>query len=374
MNPLRRTQPSRGSIRRSFLSLPTLLSFALAAALIVILATTFDLDWERTWRNIRDMDPWMYALALLAYYSSFAFRGVRWRILAQNAVPNAVPTADADDDAGNANNYAGNDDGRDTDSDAGSVANNDADSAVRLPSSAWIGGLIVIGWFVNSVTWLRLGDAYRAYALADDSGATFSWSLGTVFAERVLDMITVAALVVVAVGLLAATGGLPGDWWWYIIFIALAMAAAISLAAALMKRYGANIVRIIPGRLEGAYRAFHEGTLGSFDRLPAALSLGGVGWLLEIARLYFVIAALGLDVSLALIPVVALGHAVLSTVPTPGGMGAVEPGVTGLLLIEASAADAASVVIIDRSITYASVIAVGGALFLLRQVVRAGRG
>ena len=354
MNPLRRTQPSRGSIRRSFLSLPTLLSFALAAALIAILATTFDLDWDRTWRNIRDMDPWMYALALLAYYVSFAFRGVRWRILAQNAVPDAAnPSADDE---------TGNDDGQE-----------DRD-AIRLPSSAWIGGLIMIGWFVNSVTWLRLGDAYRAYALADDSGATFSWSLGTVFAERVLDMITVAALVIIAVGLLATTGGLPGDWWWYIIFIALAMAAAISLAAALMKRYGANIVRILPGRLEGAYRAFQEGTLGSFDRLPAALSLGAVGWLLEIARLYFVIAALGVDVSFALVPVVALGHAVLSTVPTPGGMGAVEPGVTGLLLIEASAADAASVVIIDRSITYASVIAVGGALFLLRQVVRARRG
>ena len=337
MNPLRRTQPSRGSIRRSFLSAPTLLSFALAAALIAILATTFDLDWERTWRNIREMDPWMYALALLAYYSSFAFRGIRWRMLAENAT------------GGNAGD-------------------------VRLPSSLWISGLIVIGWFVNSVTWLRLGDAYRAYALGDDSGATFSWSLGTVFAERVLDMITVAALVVIAVALLTATGDLPGAWRWYIIVIALAMTIAISLAAALMKRYGASLARRLPDRLEGAYRGFQEGSLGSFHRLPAALSLGAIGWFLEIARLYFVIEALGVEMGFALIPVVALGHAVLSTVPTPGGMGAVEPGVTGLLLIELSAADAASIVIIDRSITYLSVIAVGGALFLLRQIVRARRG
>ena len=338
MSAFRRPQPPRGSIVRSFLSAPTLLSFALAAALIAILATTFDLDWERTWRNIRAMDPWMYALAMIAYYSSFAFRGIRWRILAENA---------AKDDSG-------------------------ADArGVRLPSSLWIGGLIVIGWFVNSVTWLRLGDAYRAYALGDDSGATFSWSLGTVFAERVLDMITVAALIIVAVALLAATGGLPGAWWWYIIAIALGMALAISLAAVLMKRYGARLVRLLPDSLAGAYHAFRGGALGSFGRLPAALSLGAVGWLMEIARLYFVIAALGVEVGFALVPVVALGHAVLSTVPTPGGMGAVEPGVTGLLLIEASAADAASIVIIDRSITYASVIAVGGALFLARQVAKA---
>ena len=338
MSGFNKTQPPRGSIRRSILSAPTLLSFALAIALIAVLATTFDLDWERTWRNIREMDPRMYALGVVAYYSSFAFRGIRWRILAENAV--------------------------------GDNGNN----AVRLPSSAWIGGLIVIGWFVNSVTWLRLGDAYRAYALADDSGATFSWSLGTVFAERVLDMITVAALIVVAVALLAATAGLPGDWWRYIIAITLGMAVAISLAAALMKRYGAKLAGILPGSLAGAYRAFQEGTLGSFDRLPAALSLGAVGWMLEIARLYFVVEALGVDVGFALVPVVALGHAALSTVPTPGGMGAVEPGVTGLLLIELGAADAASVVIMDRSITYLSVIIVGGALFLIRQILKVRRG
>ena len=348
MSPFRGAQPPGSSIGRSFLSAPTLLSFALAAALIAVLATTFDLDWERTWRNIRAMNPWMYALALVAYYSSFAFRGIRWRILAENAID-----GDADDDSG------------------------DGADEVRLPSSLWIGGLIVIGWFVNSITWLRLGDAYRAYALGNDSGATFSWSLGTVFAERVLDMVTVAALIVVAIALLAATGGLPGAWWWYIIAITMVMAFAISLAAALMKRYGASLARILPSGLAGAYRAFQEGALRSFDRLPAALSLGAIGWLMEIARLYFVVEALGIEVGFALIPVVALGHAVLSTAPTPGGMGAVETGVTGLLLIESSAADAASIVIIDRSITYLSVIAVGGALFILRQIVqakRAGRG
>ena len=344
MSPFRGAQPPGSSIGRSFLSAPTLLSFALAAALIAVLATTFDLDWERTWRNIRTMNPWMYALALVAYYSSFVFRGIRWRILAENAID-----GDAGDDPG------------------------DGADEVRLPSSLWIGGLIVIGWFVNSITWLRLGDAYRAYALGNDSGATFSWSLGTVFAERVLDMVTVAALIVVAIALLAATGGLPGAWWWYIIAIAMVMAFAISLAAALMKRYGASLARILPSGLAGAYRAFQEGALRSFDRLPAALSLGAIGWLMEIARLYFVVEALGIEVGFALIPVVALGHAVLRTAPTPGGMGAVETGVTGLLLIESSAADAASIVIIDRSITYISVIAVGGALFILRQIVQAKR-
>jgi uncharacterized protein (TIRG00374 family) len=100
------------------------------------------------------------------------------------------------------------------------------------------------------------------------------------------------------------------------------------------------------------------------------LALGLTGWLLEMARLYFVAQALGVDLGVALIPVVALGHAILSTVPTPGGVGVVEPGVTGLLLLGLDRTDAASVAIVDRSITYVSVLLVGGLMFLLRQTAR----
>ena len=80
--------------------------------------------------------------------------------------------------------------------------------------------------------------------------------------------------------------------------------------------------------------------------------------------------ALDIDAGLALIPVVALGHAILSTVPTPGGVGAVEPGVTGLFLLELSRPDAVAGTITDRSITYLSIVLIGGILFLARQLVR----
>ena len=50
-----------------------------------------------------------------------------------------------------------------------------------------------------------------------------------------------------------------------------------------------------------------------------------------------------------------------------------EPGVTGLLLIKLSRPDAAAAAILDRSITYVSVIAVGGLVFLLRQVMQMRR-
>ena len=302
--------------------------------MIGFLVLRFDLDWDLTWQSIRSIDPWLYALAVVAYYLSFVFRGARWRILARNAESSRPEVA-------------------------------------KLPSTLNTSILIVIGWFVNSVTWLRLGDAYRAYAFAEDSGASFSWSLGTLLAERLLDMITVAALIVVSVLLLTLTGGLTISG--YIVAAALLMALVIGLAVIWMRIYGARLARLLPQRLEEAYHRFHQGTLGSLDHLPTVLSLGLIGWLLEMARLYLVVQALDIDVGLALIPVVALGHAILSTVPTPGGVGAVEPGVTGLLLLELSRPDAVAVAITDRSITYLSVVLIGGLLFLVRQIIRVRR-
>ena len=328
------------SLKRRVLSLPTLLSFAVAAAFILFLATGVDLDWGETRDNIKSMDPWLYALAALLYYVSFIFRGARWRILATNA---ASRRNDAQTDDGD----------------------------VRIPSILGMSQLILIGWFVNSIAWLRLGDAYRAHAFAEDSNSSFSWSLGTVLAERVLDMVAVAVIMAVGVAAVALTIGFTGSK--YILIIPLAMVAGSITLVALMVKFGARLAGFLPRRIEAAYHRFHAGALGSFEQLPAVMALGIVGWLLEIGRLYFVLQALGIDIGLPLTAVVALGHAILSTVPTPGGVGAVEPGVTGLLLIKLSRPDAAAAAILDRSITYVSVIASGGLVFLLRQVMRMRR-
>ena len=334
---MRRTNGRRSgsaSLRQRVLSVPTLASFAVAGAVITLLATQFDIDWTETWNSIRGMNPWLYALAMVLYYLSFLFRGARWRILALNAGDRA-------------------DDNR------------------RVPSTLVASQLIIIGWFVNSVTWLRLGDGYRAYAFAEESRSSFPWSLGTILAERVLDMATIAVVLVVSVVFLTTTSDLAASR--FILILALVLSAGVAMIIALMRVYGPRVASFLPGRLEEAYNRFHQGTLGSFGKLPLVSLLGLVGWLLEMCRLYFVIEALGIDVGLVLIPVVALGHSILSTVPTPGGVGAVEPGITGLLLIQMSRPDAAATAIVDRSITYLSVIVIGGLLFLGRQIFQMRR-
>lgn len=243
------------------------------------------------------------------------------------------------------------------------------EAQVQVPSALQCSQVIILGWFVNSVVWLRLGDAYRALAFSEDSKSTFSWSLGTVLAERVLDMATVAVVIFFSILVLTATSDLAVSQ--YIVIMAFVMAFGVIAIILSMRIYGSRVAQFLPSRLEEAYKRFQQGTLGGFkSQLPLMLILGMAGWLLEMARLYFVVQALDLNIGIALIPVVALGHAILSTVPTPGGIGVVEPGMTGLLLLSLDRSSAASVAIADRSITYVSVIIIGGLIFLLRHYMR----
>ena len=326
----RRERPTPASLRSRVLSIPTLLSFGVAAGVITLFAVRFDLDWQATWSNVRGIDLWMYAAALLLYYLSFLFRGARWRLLAINAGAASTP-------------------------------------GWRPPSVLQSSLLIVIGWFVNSIAWLRLGDAYRAYAFARESRSTFSWSLGTVLAERTLDVGLILGILVVGAGALAVTSDAAGAG--PILIAGFVMAVGIAAVIVAMRVGGARLARLMPSRIEEAYAGFHEGTMGSFKQLPGVVLLGLIAWLLEMGRLYFVIAALGVEVALPLILVLTVSHAILSTVPTPGGLGAVEPGLTGLLLLSLDRPDAVSVALVDRSITYVSVILIGGVVFLLRQIL-----
>ena len=323
-------------LRRRLFSLPTLLFFVVVIALIYFLAARFDLNWQEVWENVGAMDPWLYLLALLLYYASFGFRGLRWRLIARNAGIHDSPHA-------------------------------------RLPSALKFSQLIIIGWFVNSVTWLRLGDAYRAFALSEESGSDFSWSLGTVLAERVVDMATVLVLIVLGAALFSATRESGGAG--YLVGAAFIMAVALVALLAVMKEYGARGGRFLPGRLETAYHSFHKGTLEGLKQrqLPIIFGLGLAGWLLEVGRLYFVVQALDLTIGIPLVLLVALAHAILSVVPTPGGVGAVEPGVTALLVLGMAREDAVSIVLVDRSITYLSVILVGFLVFLVWQLSNARR-
>jgi glycosyltransferase 2 family protein len=102
-------------------------------------------------------------------------------------------------------------------------------------------------------------------------------------------------------------------------------------------------------------------------------------WLLEGARLYFVIQALGIpgvDLGISASVFVALVAALLTAMPlTPAGIGFVEAGIAGALLIYGVPAEsAAAVALTDRAISILSVIIIGGVLYFVSPKVRRAHG
>ena len=320
------------SIRRRFFSLPTLVAFCVAGAFLYFMVTRFNVDLGATWDNLKSCNPWYYVLAIAINYTTFLFRAARWRVLLQNVQEREHP----------------------------------------VPSTPRLAGLILLSWFANCVTWFRLGDIYRAYVYGEDTRATFSRTIGTVVAERVYDVVLVFILLAVAALLLFVQVGEKPSW----VFLGIALALVMGMVAILllMVVFRSRFARLLPRRFEEAYGRFHQGTLGSFNRMPLALLLGALGWMAEVGRLYFVVQALGFPLGLSMVLFVTLANAILTLVPiTPGGLGIVEPGITGVLVLALAKSAALSVALLDRSISYLSVVVVGGTLFVVRELLKRRR-
>jgi uncharacterized protein (TIRG00374 family) len=241
-----------------------------------------------------------------------------------------------------------------------------------VPGVPKLAGIILVSWFANCITWFRLGDAYRAYMYAGETKATFSRTIGTILAERVYDVVVVFLLLVAAFLALLLDAG-DGPSWWFIV-VALALVAGMVGIVLAMVFFQARILRLLPERARQVYERFYQGTVGSFKRMPQSLALGVLAWMAEVGRLYFVVQALGLHLSLAMVLFVTLANSILTLVPlTPGGLGIVESGLTGVLMLALAQPDALSVALLDRSISYLSIIIVGALLFVGWEVVKRRR-
>ncbi len=321
--------PHRPDLSRKRLVLPTLLSLFVAALLTYFFVTHFEIDLDRVWKTLRGVRPGYYLLAIALYYLTFPIRGLRWRLLLESSGA-----------------YKGQ----------------------RRPSILEHSQFILMNWLINAVALFRLGDAYRAYDVDRRHHTNFSRTIGTILAERVMDVATIFPLL-----LLSGLGLLHGDTSGaakVVIAIAAGLALATGLVIWALWRFGRSVSRRLPTRINALYDRFYEGAVMSLKHLPLLLLLSTAAWLLEAGRLYFVIIALDLHVSLGVVLFAALAYSILTTIPfTPGGLGIVESGLTGVLVLVLDKHSATTVTLLDRSITYLSIIAIGGLLFVVRYLV-----
>lgn len=318
------------SIGERLRSPQTIISFGIAFALIYFIFTQLNINISDVWTQIRNANPLYLLLAFVAYYGSFPFRAARWRRLLSNA-------------------GISDDDGHD------------------VPNIRGLTEIYLLGWFANCVVPAKLGDAYRGYLLKKHAGPSFSRTLGTIFAERLLDVVALVVIMMLS-ALFVFHGSIPASLQpWFVvggILVVVGVGGLIALMTA-----GHHLQRLVPRRFRHNYLTMADGIVTSFSRTGffAVAGLTVLVWILEGVRVYFGAQAIGVDLSFSAAVFVALLASLLTTVPfTPAGMGFVEGGtVLAVKLFGVSAAQATAVAIIDRTVASYSVVLIGGLLYLI---------
>lgn len=306
----------------------TLISFGLAIAVVAFLLTRFDLDLGAVLTEVRHANVGHLGIAFLAYYGSFGFRAARWRSL--------LHSADVKPAAGH-----------------------------QLPGLPGLSTIFVLSWFANCIVPAKLGDAYRGFLLKQRSRTSFGGALGTIFAERLVDLMTLTTLLVASAFLVFGRQVPSRVTSWIMLAVGLGLILLVGLLA--LFRFRHNLRALVPQRIRHHYVRVEEGTLGSFGNIPTVLGLTAIIWVLEGVRLYFVSMSVSAGLTIAAALFVALLASLLTVVPvTPAGLGFVELGIVGTLtLLGVVQQTAASVALLDRVVAYWSVILIGALLLLV---------
>lgn len=324
------------SLEKRFFNVRTYVSFGVAFAILYFVFRQMDLDVGDIVAHVRQANIGLYLLAMAMYYTTFLVRSLRWRLLLENAGLHA-------------------------------------EERRRLPSLLGMAEVILLSWFANCIMPAKLGDAYRAYLLKRNAAVSFSRTFGTILAERIIDLLLTFSLLGLT-GLIAFRGTLPSE----IVVGAqgsLVLVALTIVGLLAMRNLGSLIRTVIPARFHDYYGRFEEGTLRSFKQMPLVLAYSLAAWIIESLRLYLVVLALGgTAISFPIVLLTAIAASILTSIPgTPAGLGVVEGTIITILVLagrlglapDMSEGLAASVAILDRTISYWSIVLFGLAAYLV---------
>ena len=319
------------SLKKRLLDPKTILSFVVGVLLLITVFRKLG-DLSSAAKYMAGTNLWLYALAFVAYALTFPTRGLRWQRLLRN-VGERHP-------AGKLTEY------------------------------------LFLSWFVNCLVPAKIGDVYRGYLLKKNEDVSLSKSMGTIFAERIIDTLTIFLAFGLS-GLAVFHNRIPPQIRIYLA-AGVVLAAVCAMALVFMRHFGeAVFARFASVRVQQVYKRFEEGTLGSFKSMEVVVVLTLAAWLFEALRLFIVAHALAGgspqlgDFSFVTGVFAAVAASILTLVPTPGGLGAVEGGVTGVLILAGLTPGLAlAIVIMDRIVSYWALILTGAAGYFVSQRTR----
>jgi uncharacterized protein (TIRG00374 family) len=204
---------------------------------------------------------------------------------------------------------------------------------VRIPIRDSFG--IFLSGFSLTVTPGKIGEVLKSYLLREAHGVPMARTAPIVVAERLTDLVALAALALIGVGALA--GGERIAWVALaLVGVAVAVVASERLAHAVI-----NLVGAMPGvgKLAPKLREFYAATKELLAPTPLVLAtlLSIVAWLCECVAFWLVLRGFaGADASLKLCTFIYATMTIAGALSfLPGGLGVQEIGMVKLLIAQA---------------------------------------
>ena len=224
-------------------------------------------------------------------------------------------------------------------------------------------GLTTVGYMGNNVLPARAGEMLRVVLLDQRLGAGKRKLLGTIVAERILDVIVLALMLVVIAYAILPGDVLPTDRPILITGIGLALLAVAALVFGILRRRGALT------RLRGMIRPLADASRALSGRKGLPLLAGSVVlWFCEGAVYLAVARAVELDISATgALYLVALTNFAAALPAAPGSIGTFDAAVAfGARALGGSGAIVISYLLLLRFVLYVPITIVGLAVLVVR--------
>ena len=208
-----------------------------------------------------------------------------------------------------------------------------------------------VGGFPLSVTPGKVGEALKGVWLNQASGLPVGSGVSVVVAERISDGLAVLVLSVFGVA------AYPQYWPVFVFVLGGLLAAVVISQIPPLANWFLDLAGKVPvvKRFAPGIRDFYEGSAGLFKPVAtvAAVALGSLSWMGEGIGLYVILIGLGETPDFQLLAlsifVMAFSTVVGAVSALPGGLGAAEVSMTGMLVLlaglDAAVASSATVLI-----------------------------
>lgn len=314
-------------LEKSLFTPRTIISFLLALVVLYLVISRTNIDFSESWRQIRRANYWYFGAALVMYYITFILRGWRWKGM--------LGSAGISESTGH-----------------------------PMPSISGMFQIMTLSWFANSVLPARMGDAYRCYLIKRRANASLGISLGTMLAERLIDLFVLVGILLIAGSIVYGTHAPDQAQQAFFAGGGLVVLGVVGMAVFWILRE--RIEGMLPGRIVTHYRKVRDGLFNSLRQPIAPVGVSILLWLCDGMRVFLVAWSLDQHIPYQAAIMVALLSALVSTIPiTPAGLGFVEGMmIFALTSIGVASSTAAAIAVLDRLVTYGSLLIIGGIVYL----------